>query len=263
VEFADVIILNKSDLVSRRELAELHAIITRLNPGAELLPATHCGIPVNKVLLTGRFQLEAASRAPGWLAELRGTHVPETLEFGVSSFVFRSRVPFHPQRLWALIRGESSPALRCVVRSKGFAWLAVDGGMDECALWSSAGRVWQLSRGRAWWSTVDESAWPSGVKELVQQDWDSTFGDRRTEIVFIGMKMEEDLVLSALEAACITSDESALSPAAWDLWDDPFDFFPYESEISSDGGVEMEEEHVHGDDCSHSEPRATVCRIIA
>ena len=167
VEFADVLLLNKTDLVPPSELPALRALLQRLNPAAALLPAVRAAVPLASILLTNSFSMAKARAAPGWLRELRGAHVPETHEFGITSFVFKARRPFHAGRLYALIAQGSAGALGCVLRSKGYAWLAVDGGWDEVALWSSAGRVWQMSQGRAWWATVPRAQWPRGLAALL------------------------------------------------------------------------------------------------
>jgi len=288
VEFADVIVINKTDLVSAAELESLLALLKKLNPGAALLPAARGAVPPRRVLRTGAFSPARAAAAPGWLRELRGAHTPETEEYGITSFVFRARRPFHAARLMGLIRGGSGGPLRAVVRSKGFAWLAVDGGMDEVALVSQAGRVWQLSQGRAWWATVPRKRWPRGLAAMVAAEgkWDDTYGDRATELVVIGRGMARGEVEAALRGALVDDVEWAAGPAAWDLMEDPFDFFPYEDEVEggegeeggSDGCVEEggggghahggggggDSGHVHGEHCNHGEepPRPTTCRVI-
>ncbi len=292
-----MIVVNKTDLVSALELEALLALLKKLNPGAALLPASRGAVPLRSVLLTGAFSPARAAAAPGWLRELRGAHVPETEEFGITSFVFRARRPFHAARLMALIRRGSAGPLRCVVRSKGFAWLAVDGGMDEVALVSQAGRVWQFSQGRAWWATVPRRRWPRGVAEAMAGagKWDPTHGDRATELVVIGRGMAREEVEAALAGALVNDEEWAAGPEAWDLMEDPFDFFPYEDEVEGaeggeggggeegggeeggrGGGARAEaqgggggEAHVHGEHCNHGgedgeeePPRPTTCRVI-
>jgi len=269
VEFSDVIIVNKTDLVTAGELEGLLALLRRLNPAATLLPTQRAAVPLSSVALTGAFSMERAATAPGWLKELRGSHTPETAEYGITSFVFRAARPFHPARLFSLIRAGKFGALGCVIRSKGFAWLAVDGGMDEVALWSQAGRVWQLAQGRAWWATVPRSQWPASLKI---KEHSERYGDRSSEIVFIGKGMVESVVRAALESALVNDEEWEAGPALWDSLDDPFDFFPYEDELDYEGEEEEEEEeevgvegggkHVHGEECNHPSERPTTCRII-
>ena len=306
VEFADVLLVNKADLVAPEALAATRALLQRLNPGARLLTAVRAAVPLREVLLTGAFSLARARSAPGWLRELRGAHAPETLEYGISSFIFRARRPFHGARLYSLIAAGRRGALGCVLRSKGYAWLAVDGGMDEVALWSSAGRVWQLSQGRAWWVTVPAREWPAGMRALLGAPeeggsgssssgggasggsagaakgvWDAVYGDRGSEIVFIGQGMDEAAVRSALAGALVSEEEWLAGRELWDEMEDPFDFFPYEDELDEDEEEEEGEEEGggHGSGLGHSHDgvpcsghgeedgappprRPTTCRIV-
>ena len=262
-----MLILNKTDLVSASSADATAALLSRLNPGASLVRAVCGAVPLSALLRTGRASLEAAARAPGWLRELRGSHAPESAEFGISSFIFRAARPFHPARLRAAL---GAGALARVVRSKGFAWLAVDGGMDEAALWSSAGRVWQLSQGRPWWAAA-AGARAAAPPAVAAAHWSDRFGDRRSEVVVIGVRLDEAAARAALDAACVNDDEWAAGPDAWDLYDDPFDFFPYEEEDESDGGSDGGgggggghshggAGHVHDEGCAPVRP--TTCRII-
>ena len=262
VEFADVLVLNKTDLVTPAELARLRAILAALNPAAALVEAAYAQVPLAAVLNTGRFSLDRAARAPGWLRELRGQHVPESLEYGISSFVFRAARPFHPGRLHALVFG--SPALEGVLRSKGLFWLGCDGGMDQAGLWAHAGRVFQFTAGREWWATVPADEWPPGSAALIRgAGWDASYGDRHCELVFIGAGMDAAAVTAGLQAALLSDAEFGAGPDAWEGYDDPFDFFPYEDELDDDDGGDDDDEgeggeaaagghaHQHGAACSH------------
>ena len=257
VEFADLIILNKTDLVSAGDLARLRAIIKALNPDAQILETSYSKVPLEALLNTRRFSMEKAASAPGWLKELRGQHVPETAEFGISSFVYRAKRPFHPERLHEVVY--RSDALEGVLRSKGFFWLGCDGGMDQCGLWAQAGRVFQFSAGREWWATIPRDEWPPGAAKIIKgADWDKTYGDRKQEIVFIGAGMDREAITSALDGALLTDDEFAAGPEAWEEYADPFDFFPYEDELDGDEEAddgEGEEDgghgHSHGGEACH------------
>jgi hypothetical protein len=243
---------------------------TPLKPPPSLLPPSLCRPQPAAILNTRLFSLEAAAAAPGWLQELRGTHVPETAEYGITSFVFRAKVPFHPARLHELVY--ASPALHPVLRSKGFFWLAVDGGMDEVGIWAQAGRLFSFSAGRPWWATVPRKQWPAVVRAQLAPAlaegaaapaasaatpppdsavWDPVHGDRRQEIVMIGCGMDRAAVEEALRACLVTPEEYAAGAEEWDGWDDPFDFYEYEDE-SEDGEGEGEgEEGACGEGCSH------------
>lgn len=218
VEFADVLILNKLDCISGPERDLLKALLMRLNPNAKLLEATFGQIPLKEILDTGRFDFEAAAQAPGWLQELRGSHVPETEEYGISSFVYRARRPFHPMRLWHFV----SEGLTDVLRSKGFIWLATRHHL--MGQWSQAGQVISFSPLSMWWADVPETEWPNaeeGLDELMA-DWDPVWGDRRQEIVLIGQHLDVAKLTAALDACLLTPAEMALGPAGWQTLEDPF-----------------------------------------
>lgn len=265
IEFADVLILNKVDMFENAstDLAHVRGLLQKLNPEARIIESQYSKVDLKQVLNTGLFSFEKADAAPGWLKEMRGEHVPESLEYEVSSFVFRARRPFHPERLNQLIQSARQGVLRSVVRSKGFFWLAVAGGMADLAMWAQAGRIWQLTTGRPWWATVPFDEWPEDVKLAVfgtneeKQDlsksgissaivpggggWSEKWGDRGIEIVFIGIRMHHEEVQNALNAALVTDEEFAAGPEVWEEYEDPFDFFPYE--IDDDVEMDTDEEN--------------------
>lgn len=289
VEFANVIVVNKIDMLpNRSDVDKLIAVLRTLNPDARIIESTFAKVPLDKLLNTGLFDLQKASAAPGWLKELRGQHVPETVEYGISCFVFRARRPFHPQRLFEAITssGSEEHPLHCIIRSKGFAWIAVDGGMDESCLWGHAGRVWQMSAGRPWWATVPRDEWPPGMRSVIEaaltgghgsgsgagagkssshasggfapkghvdkSHW-LPHGDRATELVFIGLAMDRSKVEDALKSCLLTDDEFAEGEESWDLYEDPFDFYEYEdeSEVDVEEAEEGEEDGGRGDEGDH------------
>lgn len=181
VEFADVLVLNKLDLVDDTDADRVRGLLTRLNPQARLVDAVHGRVDVRDVLETGRFDLERAQQAPGWVRELNGDHVPETEEYGISSLVFRSAVPFHPERLWDFVtRDMDSGAYGRVLRSKGFFTLAGRDGVT--GLWSHAGPVARFE--------------PSGTRDAGAPD--------AQELVFIGVDLRTDRLRAAL-AGCLTA----------------------------------------------------------
>jgi len=206
VEFCDVLVLNKTDLVSAADLAHLERIVHALNPRAHIVHSTFGQVAPDAILNTGRFDFEAAANAPGWLQELRGSHVAETETYGIASFVYRARRPFHPERLWNWIH-ETWPG---VVRSKGYFWLATR--PDFAASWSQAGSVARHEAAGLWWAAVPESEWPSdtAARSTLESDWDARYGDRHQEIVLIGIDMDP-AALSARFDACLISDAEMLS----------------------------------------------------
>jgi G3E family GTPase len=217
VEFANVIILNKADLVPEADLTYLEAILGKLNPDAVLLRASHSRVPLREIIDTQRFDMDHAASHPGWLAEAPGEHVPETEEYGISSRVFRGRRPFHPQRFWDLITG---PAFKGVIRSKGFVWLATR--PDHAGIWSSAGVVSSLQPGGLWLASAEQHEWPEELDPAdIEAIWEEPWGDRRQELVVIGAKLS-DRLLADLDACCLTDAEMALEPSGWLTLDDPF-----------------------------------------
>ncbi|OYT70015.1 MAG: hypothetical protein CFK52_12240 [Chloracidobacterium sp. CP2_5A] len=224
VEFADVIIVNKVDLVSAEELAELQGVLRRLNPEARLMTCRLGEVPLTEVLGTGRFSFERASQSAGWLKELRGEHVPETETYGISSFAYRRRRPFHPNRLWAFLHGETGgDEWRGVLRSKGFFWLATR--MNAVGVWSQAGGSCRIEPGGSWWATQPEEEWPGdeALRNEIRSQFDGLFGDRRQELVFIGdRRMRRDAIEAALDNCLLTEAEARRGLNAWAMLPDPF-----------------------------------------
>ncbi|MBZ4407176.1 zinc metallochaperone GTPase ZigA [Myxococcus sp. MISCRS1] len=218
VEFADVLVLNKTDLVSSSQLEELGEILRRLNPEARQVLAERGRVPLAEVLDTRRFDFERASRAPGWLKELRGEHVPESETYGIRSFVFRGRVPLHPQRFWDFIHG----SWKGVLRSKGFFWLATR--MDITGVWAQAGGACSFEPAGLWWAAVPREEWPEEPEAQAELEREMTgpYGDRRQELVFITRDADPEEVLGQLEACLLTPAELALGPSGWSALEDPF-----------------------------------------
>lgn len=228
VEFANVIVINKSDLVKPNELARLEHILKRLNPDAMPLRAKFGQVPLKCILNTGLFDFDKAGAAPGWLKELNGQHVSESEEYGISSFVYRARRPFHPQRFNKLLQR----GLKGLLRSKGFFWLA--SRMDVAGFWSQAGGAARIEAGGVWMAAVPQDDWPDDPIECAEilQQWETPFGDRRQELVFIGIKMNRDRIVHALEACLLTDEEMARGPAEWAELPDPFGEWEMDSELS-------------------------------
>ncbi|OAN46199.1 hypothetical protein A6A03_13115 [Chloroflexus islandicus] len=216
VEFADVIVLNKVDLVAAADLDRLEALLRKLNPAARIIRSAFGNVPLDQILNTGLFSFERAAQMPGWLQELRGAHTPETEEYGISSFVFRARRPFHPQRLWDVLH-EEWPG---VLRSKGIFWLATR--MNQCGIWSQAGAACRIEPGGWWWAASDEQPDDPTEQAALAAIWDAQWGDRRQELVLIGQEMDETALRAQLEACLLTDAEMALGPAGWETLPDPF-----------------------------------------
>ncbi|WP_186150054.1 zinc metallochaperone GTPase ZigA [Burkholderia gladioli] len=222
IEFCDVIVLNKIDLISDAERERLMAILRGLNPRARIELAEFGKVPLERVLGTGLFDFDEASKAPGWLQEMRGTHTPETDEYGIRSFVYRARRPFHPQRFHALIDSEWPG----VVRSKGFFWLASHPTLARS--WSQAGAVARHGPAGYWWAAVPEERWPQDPEAVaaIRAKWDERVGDARQELVLIGMDMDEASMRARLDACLLSDEEMSRGPAVWTTWPSPFSDWP-------------------------------------
>jgi G3E family GTPase len=220
IEFADVILLSKIDLITSSEREELMAILQRLNPHAEILPMVMGEVPLAKILNTGRFDFERASMAPGWLKELRGEHVPETLEYGIASTAYRARRPFHPERFFSFIDREWTNGK--LLRSKGFFWLASK--HQNAGSWSQAGGLMRHGFAGRWWRFVPRANWPQDEENIsaIMDNWTSQTGDCRQELVFIGQNIDFDQLTAELDNCLLTDAEMALGTEGWVALPDPF-----------------------------------------
>ncbi len=218
-EFADVIVVNKSDLVSPEELGFLQTMLRRLNAKARIVTGTFGKVPLDQIMDTGLFSYEKASEAPGWMQEMRGIHTPETETYGFWSFVYKARRPFNPMRLYALLNGRWDG----VIRSKGFFWLA--SRMNFAGSLSQAGGMLRHEAAGAWWAAVKREDWPqdSTWRATIRNSFKSPYGDRRQEIVFIGTKgMDRKELTRRLDDCLLTDAEMKMGPAMWGRLPDPF-----------------------------------------
>ncbi|MCA9915291.1 MAG: GTP-binding protein, partial [Anaerolineae bacterium] len=219
VEFANIIVINKTDLAAPEKVTELENVLRKLNPDATLIRTAQGRIDVSQILNTGIVDMEAAQRSPGWLKELEGEHTPETEEYGISSFVFKARRPFHPQRLMDIFEGEH---MGSVLRSKGFFWIATR--HDEGIRWSLAGSMARISPAGSWFAATPVRMRPKGpeIDEYLREYWEEPYGDRRQELVFIGIQMAKEALIADLQAALLSDAELALGEEGWQLFPDPF-----------------------------------------
>ena len=220
IEFADVILISKIDLISRSDREELIAILKRLNAQAEIIPMLMGEVPLNKILDTGRFDFDRAAQAPGWLKELRSEHVPESEEYGIAATSYLARRPFHPERFFNFI---DRPWVNGkLLRSKGFFWLASK--HQEAGSWSQAGGLMRYGFAGRWWRFVPRDQWPHDVeaKAEILQKWLPETGDCRQELVFIGQHIDFDVLKDELNACLLSDEEMALGTNAWQLLNDPF-----------------------------------------
>lgn len=223
IEFANVIVLNKTDLVLPGTVAMLEEALGRLNPGARIIRAQFGKVEPEEILHSGLFDFEKASASVGWIKELEaGEHVPETEEYGISSFVFRSRKPFHPKR-WETYLNHHYP--NNIIRAKGLFWLA--SRPDKAINFSQAGGSLRVEDAGVWWCSMSYEERTSYAdyhqfKDEIAAKWDKTWGDRQNELVFIGQNMDKERYLQELEA-CLISGEEVLG---WQerIWEDHFPF---------------------------------------
>jgi G3E family GTPase len=216
VEFADVILINKTDLVSLQELDFLKALLMRLNPTADILESQQGKVPLPRLLNTGRFDFEKAALAPGWMREIRGDSTPETETYGISSFVYRRRRPFDPKKLHAFLCQAWDQG---IIRAKGFIWLA--SRPHEMGLLSLASRSCILSPSGTWLAALPEEQWDISDEERseVLADWHPVAGDRQQEVVWIGRGIDHDELSRALDACLVEEKDRLHSPT---IWADPF-----------------------------------------
>jgi G3E family GTPase len=250
IEFCDVIVINKIDLVTADALAKLRHILHALNPRAELIDARLGVVPASQLVNTDRFDFDATTSAPGWLSLLNED--PAVVSgasgasgnSGISGFVYRARRPFHPERLWALVHQEWPGVLRC----KGFFWLATRSDIGGAL--SQAGGALRHGPAGMWWAAQERSEWPTGDAELeaeIAADWfgnadDMSIGDRRQELAMIGENLDETHWRNAFNACLLTDEEWSLGSQAWRAFSDPFPSWEMEEH---DG----HHDHDHGDDC--------------
>ena len=209
IEFANVILLNKTDLVSQSGVKNLKDIITKLNPKAKVIKTEYSRVDINEVVGTGRFDFEEAESSAGWIQELENEHTPETEEFGIGSFVFRSKKPFHPERFLNFIQNDFPTN---VIRSKGLFWLG--SRSDQALIWSSAGGSIKSDPAGVWWASmpfserINYTAFVDN-QASIESDWEPPFGDRKIELVFIGQQLNPDIIKNQLES-CLLNDEELL-----------------------------------------------------
>ncbi len=230
IEFANVLVVSKPDLVGAEQLERVVATVRRLNPDARIVMAERGDVPLDTVLDTGLFDEEEAETAPGWAQVLNGEPTPETEEYGITSFVYRHRWPFHPKRL-ARELGAAWPG---VLRSKGFFWLA--SRPDVQAMWSQAGLSVMLEPLSLWHAATPEDEWDLESEEEraeLESRWDPVVGDRQTEIVFIGIDMDEADIRRRLDACVLTGREFEKGPEKWARLRDPLPAWDLSYDLSA------------------------------
>ncbi|MFJ7753146.1 GTP-binding protein [Peribacillus muralis] len=218
IEFANVILLNKIDLMEDKDVAGLKAVLHKMNADAKIIETAYSRIPLKEILNTGLFDFEKASQGAGWIKELNEEHIPETLEYGIASFVYRRNVPFHPVRLMAWL--EKWPVQ--VVRAKGFIWLASRN--DTAGLLSQAGPSLTIQGAGEWIAAYPEHEQHQTLQEAPEllASWNEVYGDRLTELVLIGIEMNQQVIEAELDHCLLTEAEMQQN---WSLYEDPLPAF--------------------------------------
>jgi G3E family GTPase len=222
IEFANVIILNKTDLVDAKTVGLLKASIQKLNPSAKIISSNFSKVEAKEILNTKLFDFEEAQSSAGWQKELEGgTHIPETEEYGISSFVFRSQKPFHPERFWKYINEEYPSS---IIRAKGLFWLA--SRPDDAINFSQAGGSSRLEKAGVWWASMtfnERLKYQSFAdnREYIESKWSKQWGDRMNELVFIGQDIEKEKMIADLEK-CLLQDSEQIQFESKKGFADPF-----------------------------------------
>ena len=207
VEFANVILLNKTDLVTEPDLRNLYDIINKLNPDARFIPTNHSKVNLQEVINTGLFDFEKAESSAGWIKELENEHIPETEEYGIGSFVYRRKKPFHPNRFLDFIQ-HTFP--KNIIRSKGLFWIA--SRPDQALVWSSAGGSLKTDPAGVWWDSMPFSERINYAdfvnnQQMIESEWSSDFGDRKIELVFIGQQLDVSAITNKLDECLLNQEE--------------------------------------------------------
>ncbi len=220
VEFADVIVLNKIDLVDEAEKEQVVAMIKGLNGRARIVECSKGSVTMSDILDTGMFSYDEASQTPDWLKAIYEEPMPETEEYGIRNFIYEARRPFHPHRLQEFLR-KQWPG---VVRAKGFFWLATR--MEQCGLLSVAGAQVEAEPVGKWFAAVQRENWPQDAesRQFAKRYWQEPYGDRRQEIVVIGFskQMDETWVRARLDECLLDETEMSMGPKVWLHMQDPF-----------------------------------------
>ena len=220
VEFADVILISKTDLVDSVDTERLTAILQSLNTHAKIIPISQGQVDIDAVLSTGLFNFERAQQAPGWLKQMRGEHVPETEEYGIASFSYEARRPFNPEKFHQFLHNTNKYGK--LIRSKGYFWLA--SRPDFAGQWSQAGGIARYGFAGMFWKAVPKEDWPTDDESLasIEKQWLEPFGDMRQELVFIGQNLDQRRIIQALDECLLSETEVKLGDRYWQALSDPF-----------------------------------------
>jgi G3E family GTPase len=220
IEFADVLLVSKTDLVETKDTEKLNAILRSLNTDAEIIPISQGQVDIENVLNTGLFDFEKAQQAPGWLKEMRGEHIPETEEYGISSFSYVARRPFYPEKFYKFLH--NTKQFGKLIRSKGYFWLG--SRLEYAGQWSQAGGIARYGFAGLFWRSVPKKDWPKDEESLatIKENWVEPFGDMRQELVFIGQGLDKTAMIDALDNCLVSEDDLLKGEEFWTTMNDPF-----------------------------------------
>lgn len=220
IEFADVILISKTDLIDSATLKKLKVIMRSLNTTAKLIPITKGQVNIEEIMGTSLFDFEKAQQATGWLKEMRGEHIPESEEYGITSFSYLARRPFYPEKIYHFFHNTSEYGK--LLRSKGYFWLA--SRPQFAGQWNQAGGIAHYGYGGMFWKAIDKLQWPTDPDylESIENQWAEPFGDMRQELVFIGQDLDKEAITAALDACLLDDEDLNRGQAYWKLLTDPF-----------------------------------------
>jgi G3E family GTPase len=220
IEFADVLLVSKTDLVETKDTEKLNAILRSLNTDAKIIPISQGQVDIENVLNTGLFDFEKAQQAPGWLKEMRGEHIPETEEYGISSFSYVARRPFYPEKFYKFLH--NTKQFGKLIRSKGYFWLG--SRLEYAGQWSHAGGIARYGFAGLFWRSVPKKDWPKDEESLatIKENWVEPFGDMRQELVFIGQGLDKTAMIDALDDCLVSENDLLKGEEFWTTMDDPF-----------------------------------------
>ena len=219
VEFANILLINKTDLINSEELEKLHHILKKLNSSAQIISTEYGQVSPNMILNTKLFKIEQTDQHKDWLRNTLASKDSETEEFGINSFIYKSRYPFHPERFWNLI----SQKWKGVIRSKGTFWIA--SRPESIGVWSQAGGSCSAHFEGQWFASLPKEEWSFETQEdleMFEKEWDEKFGDRMQEIVLIGQKMDKENIISNLNQCLLSESELTKGSKYWQKCGDKF-----------------------------------------
>ena len=220
VEFADIILISKTDLVNQKDIDKLKAVIRNLNTDARIIPISKGNVSTTDILSAGLFDFARAQQAPGWLKELRGEHTPETEEYGITSFVCKARRPFYPKKFHDFLHSKDLSGK--LIRSKGYFWLATR--PQFAGNWSQAGGIAHHGFAGMFWKAIPKSQWPTDKESIdyIKEKWVEPFGDMRQELVFIGQGLDQKRITKLLDECLLSDSDLLLGKDYWAQFPDPF-----------------------------------------